>query len=133
MDQATARAADWGVTLAWGMVAFGGLEIFRGALMGDLWLIFIGLFLRFAAMSEYQGTIIGHLLQHPGRKHHDARSCDPESGHAGSRRRRAILPEARLRGISDGRRRPRDRHAVAAQKGHRPIRRFVICHDYRIF
>lgn len=64
MDQATARAADWGTTLAWGMVAFGGLEIFSGALMGGLWLIFIGLFLRFAAMSEYQGTIIAHLVQH---------------------------------------------------------------------
>jgi Zn-dependent protease/predicted transcriptional regulator len=64
MDQATARAADWGTTLAWGMMAFGGLEIFSGALIGGLWLVFIGVFLRSAAKSEYQGTIIGHLLQH---------------------------------------------------------------------
>ncbi|MGO9450960.1 MAG: M50 family metallopeptidase [Candidatus Binataceae bacterium] len=63
LDRATARAADWGNTLAWGMMAFGGLQIFTGALVGGLWLIFIGLFLRSAAMSEYQGTVIGHLLQ----------------------------------------------------------------------
>ena len=46
------------------MMALGGLEIFSGALIGGIWLIFIGLFLRSAALSGYQGTIIGHLLQH---------------------------------------------------------------------
>lgn len=64
MERATARAADWGTTLGWAMVAFGGLEIFGGALLGGIWLIFIGLFLRAAAVSEYQGTIVGHILQH---------------------------------------------------------------------
>jgi len=64
IDQATARAADWGTTLGWVMVALGVLEIFGGALLGGIWLIFIGLFLRFAAMSEYRGTIVAHLLQH---------------------------------------------------------------------
>lgn len=63
MDQATARAVEWGTALAWGMMALGGLEIFSGALIGGIWLIFIGLFLRSAAISGYQGTIIGHLLQ----------------------------------------------------------------------
>ncbi len=63
MDRATAHAADWGAALAWGMIVFGGVEIFGGALVGGLWLIFIGLFLRAAARSEYQGTILGHLLQ----------------------------------------------------------------------
>jgi Zn-dependent protease/predicted transcriptional regulator len=63
MDQATARAADWGTGLAWVMMIFGGLEIFGGALVGGLWLIFIGLFLRSAALSEYQGTVAAHLLQ----------------------------------------------------------------------
>ncbi len=63
MDQATARAVEWGSTLAWGMMALGGLEIFSGALIGGIWLIFIGLFLRSAAISSFQGTIIGHLLQ----------------------------------------------------------------------
>ena len=59
---ATARAADWGGTIAWGMIAFGALEIFGGALIGGLWLIFIALFLRAAAASEYQGTVVGQVL-----------------------------------------------------------------------
>ncbi len=63
MDKATARAADWGASLAWGMMGFGALEIFGGALVGGLWLILIGLFLRSAAIREYQGTVMGHLLQ----------------------------------------------------------------------
>ena len=63
MDQATARAADWGTGLAWVMMGFGAMEIFGGALIGGLWLIFIGLFLRSAARSEYQGTMVAHLLQ----------------------------------------------------------------------
>ncbi len=62
MEQATARAADWGAALAWGMMIFGAIEIFGGALIGGLWLIFIGLFLRSAAIGEYRGTIVSHLL-----------------------------------------------------------------------
>jgi Zn-dependent protease/CBS domain-containing protein len=63
IERATARAADWGRTLAWGLMALGVLEIFAGALVGGLWLIFIGLFLRGAAASGYQGTIIEQTLQ----------------------------------------------------------------------
>jgi len=62
LQRATARAADWGATIGWGMVALGTLEIFGGVLMGGLWLIFIGLFLRSAAVAEYQGTLIGQVL-----------------------------------------------------------------------
>jgi Zn-dependent protease/predicted transcriptional regulator len=63
IERATARAADWGRTLAWGLMAMGVLEIFGGALVGGIWLIFIGLFLRGAAASGYQGTIIEQTLQ----------------------------------------------------------------------
>jgi Zn-dependent protease/predicted transcriptional regulator len=63
IERATARAADWGSTIAWGLMAMGGLEIFGGALVGGLWLIFIGLFLRSAAVSGYQGTIVEQTLQ----------------------------------------------------------------------
>ncbi len=63
IERATARAADWGRTLAWGLMALGILEIFGGALVGGLWLIFIGLFLRGAAASGYQGTIVEQTLQ----------------------------------------------------------------------
>jgi predicted transcriptional regulator len=59
------------------MMALGGLEIFSGALIGGLWLVFIGLFLRSAAMSEYQGTIIGHLL-HGILSLSQVRNCSPE-------------------------------------------------------
>ena len=107
IDQATARAVEWGTALAWGMMALGGLEIFSGALVGGIWLIFIGLFLRSAAISSYQGTIIGHLLQHI--RVGDIMTRDPvtvASGYAGSGRGRAILLEVRFGGfpvVADGR------------------------------
>ena len=63
IERATARAADWGSTIAWGLMAMGALEIFGGALVGGLWLIFIGLFLRGAAASGYQGTMVEQTLQ----------------------------------------------------------------------
>jgi Zn-dependent protease/CBS domain-containing protein len=60
--RATAAAANWGNTIAWGLIGFGALEIFVGGLIGGLWLIFIGLFLRTAASSAYQNMIVGQAL-----------------------------------------------------------------------
>jgi Zn-dependent protease len=62
LRRATAAAADWGNTIAWGMIAFGAMEIFAGALVGGMWLIFIGLFLRSAASSGYQSMIVEQAL-----------------------------------------------------------------------
>jgi Zn-dependent protease/predicted transcriptional regulator len=62
LRRATAAAADWGNTIAWGLIAFGAMEIFAGALVGGLWLIFIGLFLRSAASSGYQTMIVEQAL-----------------------------------------------------------------------
>ncbi len=62
LRRATAAAADWGNTIAWGLIAFGAMEIFAGALIGGLWLIFIGLFLRSAASSGYQSMIVEQAL-----------------------------------------------------------------------
>ncbi len=62
LRRATAAAADWGNTIAWGLIAFGALEIFGGALVGGIWLIFIGLFLRSAASSGYQSMIVEQAL-----------------------------------------------------------------------
>jgi len=62
LRRATAAAADWGNTIAWGLIAFGALEIFAGGLIGGLWLIFIGLFLRSAASSGYQNMIVKQVL-----------------------------------------------------------------------
>jgi Zn-dependent protease/predicted transcriptional regulator len=60
--RATARAADWGGGIAIGIMALGGLEIFAGALVGGLWLIFIGMFLRGAAKAGYYGVALQQTL-----------------------------------------------------------------------
>jgi len=64
LRRATARAAQWGSRIGWGLIGLGALEIFGGALVGGLWLIFIGLFLRSAAASGYQGMVIERTLEH---------------------------------------------------------------------
>jgi Zn-dependent protease/predicted transcriptional regulator len=63
LQRATARAAQWGSGIGWGLIGLGSMEIFGGALIGGLWLIFIGLFLRGAAASGYQGTVIEQALE----------------------------------------------------------------------
>jgi CBS domain-containing protein len=64
LQRATARAAQWGSGIGWVLIGLGALEIFGGALIGGLWLIFIGLFLRGAASSSYQGMPIEQALGH---------------------------------------------------------------------
>ena len=64
LQRATARAAQWGAGIGWGLIGLGSLEIFGGALVGGLWLISIGLFLRGAAASGYQGMVIEQALEH---------------------------------------------------------------------
>jgi len=60
--RATAAAADWGNTIAWGLMVLGALEIFGGGLVGGIWMIFIGLFLRGAANASYQSVTIEQML-----------------------------------------------------------------------
>jgi Zn-dependent protease/predicted transcriptional regulator len=59
---ATARAADWGAGIAFGLMGLGLLEIFAGTLVGGLWLIFIGMFLRGAARAGYHGVVVERAL-----------------------------------------------------------------------
>jgi Zn-dependent protease len=59
---ATARAANWGGGIAIGLMLLGGLQIFAGALVGGLWLIFIGMFLRGAAQASYHGVVVDQAL-----------------------------------------------------------------------
>lgn len=80
--RATARAADWGRGIAWGLIALGALEIFAGALVGGLWLIFIALFLKGAASSSYQGIIMEQVLG--GARVRDLMVRDPEVIDAGT-------------------------------------------------
>lgn len=59
---ATRRAADWGGGIAIGIMVLGALQIFGGALIGGLWLIFIGMFLRGAARASYYGVVVDRAL-----------------------------------------------------------------------
>jgi Zn-dependent protease/CBS domain-containing protein len=59
---ATARAADWGSGIAFGLMGLGILQIFTGSLIGGLWLIFIGMFLRGAANASFRGVIVEQVL-----------------------------------------------------------------------
>jgi len=60
--QATARASEWGKGVAYGLMFLGALEIFGGALIGGIWMIFIALFLKGAASASYQGLVIEQVL-----------------------------------------------------------------------
>lgn len=62
MRRATGQAADWGAGIAAGVMALGVLQIFLGALVGGLWMIFIGMFLRAAARASYHGVVVQHAL-----------------------------------------------------------------------
>jgi Zn-dependent protease/predicted transcriptional regulator len=63
LTRATKVASDIGKWFAVALMVLGGLEIFAGALLNGLWLIFIGMFLR--AMSErgYEEVIIRKSLE----------------------------------------------------------------------
>jgi Zn-dependent protease len=60
---ATRLAADWGKGFAIVLMIFGGLEIFAGSLIGGLWLIFIGTFLRGIAEASYHNVLLKQSLE----------------------------------------------------------------------
>ena len=62
LTRATRTAADIGKGFAVVLMVFGGLQIFAGALIGGLWLIFIGMFLRGMAEGGYQEVLIRQSL-----------------------------------------------------------------------
>lgn len=63
LRRATRIAADAGKGLAVGLMLLGGLQIFAGALLGGLWLIFIGMFLRTMAEAGYQNLVLARTLE----------------------------------------------------------------------
>jgi Zn-dependent protease/predicted transcriptional regulator len=75
LRRATARAADWGSGIAFGLMALGMLQIFGGALTGGLWLIFIGMFLRGAARASYGAVLVEEALS--GTRVRDVMIDDP--------------------------------------------------------
>jgi Zn-dependent protease len=63
LHQATKVAADMGKGFAFTLIIIGALQIFGGALIGGLWLIFIGMFLRGMAESGYQDLVMKQVLE----------------------------------------------------------------------
>lgn len=61
--QGTRVAANAGKGLAWGLMILGGLQIFAGALLGGLWLVLIGMFLRGTAEASYQNLVVRQALE----------------------------------------------------------------------
>jgi Zn-dependent protease/CBS domain-containing protein len=64
LRRASERAANWGQGIGYGLILLGALEIFGGSLAGGLWLIFIGLFLKAAAVGSYQHVVVQQTLGH---------------------------------------------------------------------
>ena len=61
-SKATKLASDIGKTVAVILIIAGGLEVLAGVLIGGLWLVFIGIFLRSVAQSGYQDVILRAFL-----------------------------------------------------------------------
>lgn len=63
LERATKAAAGAGKGLAVGIMVLGALQIFAGALLGGLWLILIGMFLRSVAAAGYENLVTRRLLE----------------------------------------------------------------------
>jgi Zn-dependent protease len=63
IKKGTKWASDFGKGFAWTLIFLGVLRIFVGALIGGLWLIFIGMFLRGIAASGYRDLVEKQSLE----------------------------------------------------------------------
>ena len=63
VERATKWASDIGQGFAWALMALGAIQVFLGSLIGGLWLLFIGLFLRGIAMGGYQEVLMKQSLE----------------------------------------------------------------------
>jgi CBS domain-containing protein len=63
LDKATRVASMGGRWLGYALVALGILQAFAGALIGGLWLVFIGWFLRNAAIASYTQHVVRDVLE----------------------------------------------------------------------
>jgi Zn-dependent protease/predicted transcriptional regulator len=63
LRRGTRIAANAGKGLAVGLMILGGLQIFSGVLIGGLWLVLIGLFLRGTAEAGYQNVVLLQTLE----------------------------------------------------------------------
>ncbi|MBM4267752.1 MAG: CBS domain-containing protein [Deltaproteobacteria bacterium] len=60
---ATIRAAEWGKVVAGGLMGFGALDALLGNLIGGLWFVLIGSFLRTAAEASRREALVDRSLQ----------------------------------------------------------------------
>lgn len=60
---ATRLASDWGKGFAIALMIFGAIQIFAGALVGGIWLIFIGMFMRGIAEASFQDVMLRKSLE----------------------------------------------------------------------
>ncbi|MEQ8763021.1 MAG: site-2 protease family protein [Planctomycetota bacterium] len=60
---ATRRAAKWGATIGIAMMVWGGLRFFQRDIFGGIWLIFIGMFLRGAAMTSLRSLMMSKAIE----------------------------------------------------------------------
>jgi Zn-dependent protease/CBS domain-containing protein len=63
LTRATRIASDVGKSFAVVLMILGGVQIFAGALIGGVWLLFIGMFLRGVAQSGYQELVMRQSLE----------------------------------------------------------------------
>lgn len=63
LTRATRLAADLGKGFAVALMVLGGLQIFLGDLIGGLWFIFIGMFLRGLSQRGYEEVVIRKSLE----------------------------------------------------------------------
>jgi len=62
LTRATRTASNVGQGFAFVLMFFGALQIFSGSLMGGLWLMFIGMFLRGMARRGYEDVVVRQAL-----------------------------------------------------------------------
>jgi Zn-dependent protease len=62
LARATRLASDMGKGLALGLMLLGALQLFQGALLGGLWILFIGMFLRGMAQASYRNFMLRQML-----------------------------------------------------------------------
>lgn len=75
--RATRIASRGGQVLAWLLIGLGVLQMIQGAFIGGLWLVFIGWFLRNAAVASYSQHLVQQRLEHVSAG--EAMTPDPET------------------------------------------------------
>jgi CBS domain-containing protein len=88
MVEATRVASDWGKGFALALMILGGLQIFSGVLVGGVWFILIGLFLRGMAEGSYHELALRKSLE--GTRVEDVMIRDVVTASAGLSLKRAI-------------------------------------------